>query len=132
LDALPETHIALQDTLGLSGAVVVSGGGYGMDTRHLRDVLSKHPGRFKGVALLREDVTRAEVAELDALGVRAARFVSPGHRGALPQLTKESRIPALVADFGWPVQFYPSAGDLPDYADLLLGLPTPVVLDHFA
>lgn len=132
LDALPETHIALQDTLGLSGAVVVSGGGYGMDTRHLRDVLSKHPGRFKGVALLREDVTRAEVAELDALGVRAARFVSPGHRGALPRLTKESRIPALVADFGWHVQFYPSAGDLPDYADLLLGLPTPVVLDHFA
>jgi predicted TIM-barrel fold metal-dependent hydrolase len=129
-DALPETHMALQETLGLAGAVVVSGGGYGMDTRHLEHVLTAHPGRFKGVALLPETAGAAEVARLDALGVRGVRFVSPGHRGALPRLSP--RVAALVADFDWHVQFYPAGADLPEFADALLALPTPVVLDHFA
>ncbi len=130
VDQLPETNIHLQDTLGLAGAVVVSGGGYGMDTSHLCKVLQKYPGRFKGVALLPETVTRDEIVRLDKLGVRAARFVSDGHKGALPRLP--SRIPELIAEFGWHVQFYPAADDLVDFADRLLALPVPVVLDHFA
>src|SRR5690606_14550044 len=40
-DALPETYIALQETVGLSKAVLVSGGGYGPDTRHLKDTLRR-------------------------------------------------------------------------------------------
>lgn len=130
-DALPEMHIHLQDTLGLAGAVVVSGGGYGRNTAHLSTVLAQNPGRFKGVALLPDDVTRDELCRLDALGVRGARFVSPGHRGALPRL--DARIAALVADLGWHVQFYPSGDDLPAFADALLALPnSAIVLDHFA
>ncbi len=129
-DALPETHIALQDTLGLAGAVVVSGGGYGMNYTHLAEVLQAHPGRFKGVALLPEDVTLEEIDRLDKLGVCGVRFVSAGHRGALPRLSP--RIAAMVADFGWHVQFYPSGDDLLEYADQLLALPNTVVLDHFA
>lgn len=131
-DALPQTHIALQDTLGLAGAVVVSGGGYGQDTRHLEEVLERFPQRFRGVALLPDDVTRAQVARLDQLGVRGARFVSAGHRGALPRLSGSRRVVDLVADFGWHVQFYPHGADLLEHADELLALPTPVVLDHFA
>lgn len=129
-DALPETQIALQDTLGLAGAVVVSGGGYGQDTSHLEDVLTRFPQRFRGVALLPDDVTRAHVARLDHLGVRGARFVSEGHRGALPRLSR--RVAELIADFGWHVQFYPAGDDLLDNAPALLDLPCPVVLDHFA
>lgn len=129
-DALPETQIALQDTLGLAGAVVVSGGGYGQDTRHLEEVLTRFPQRFRGVALLPDDVSREHVARLDRLGVRGARFVSAGHRGALPRLSR--RVAELIADFGWHVQFYPAGDDLLAHAQALLDLPTPVVLDHFA
>ncbi len=130
-DALPEMHMHLQDTLGLAGAVVVSGGGYGTNTTHLSHVLERHPGRFKGVALLPADVTRAELRRLDALGVRGARFVSPGHRGALPRL--DPRMASLVADLGWHVQFYPFGDDLLTFADALLALPnSAIVLDHFA
>jgi predicted TIM-barrel fold metal-dependent hydrolase len=129
-DALPQTAIALQDTLGLSGAVVVSGGGYGQDTRHLEEVLAQFPQRFRGVALLPDDVTAEHVARLDRLGVRGARFVSPGHRGALPRLSQ--RVARLVADFGWHVQFYPTGDDLLANAKELLDLDMPVVLDHFA
>jgi hypothetical protein len=82
------------------------------------------------VALLPDDVTRAHVARLDRLGVRGARFVSAGHSGALPRLSR--RVAELIADFGWHVQFYPASDDLLDNAQVLLDLPCPVVLDHFA
>ena len=130
LDALPFAHIALQDALGLAGAVIVSGGGYGTSFAHLAETLERHPGRFKGVALLPEDVVPADLQRLDALGVRGARFVSPGHRGALPRL--DPRIARMVHDLGWHVQFYPAGDDLLQYADALLALPNAVVLDHFA
>ncbi|CAN5542186.1 amidohydrolase family protein [soil metagenome] len=129
-DALPQTQIAMQDTLGLAGAVVVSGGGYGRTTQHLEDVLTAFPGRFRGVALLPEEVTPADIERLDKLGVRGARFVSEGHRGALPRLS--ARIAAMVAEFGWHVQFYPAHDDLVAHADALLALGNDVVLDHFA
>lgn len=129
-DALPETNIALQDRLGLSMAVVVSGGGYGPSTRHLTDVLRRFPDRFRGVALLPTDVTQEELARLDKLGVRGARFVSPNHGGNLPRLSAD--MAARIADFGWHAQFYPHGTELIDYADELLKMPATIVLDHFA
>jgi 2-pyrone-4,6-dicarboxylate lactonase len=130
LDALPAMHVALQAQLGLAGAVIVSGGGYGTSFAHLEETLAANRGRFKGVALLPENVTRADLQRLDAVGVRGARFVSPGHRGALPRL--DARIAGLVHELGWHVQFYPAGEDLLQYADALQALPNDVVLDHFA
>lgn len=128
-DRLPATQIALQDTLGLARAVVVSGGGYGADTTHLEHVLERYGDRFIGVALLPEDATSAHVRRLDRLGVRAARFVSPSHGGALPPLSPA--VAARVADLGWHVQVYPYRTELARLAPELLALPTDVVLDHF-
>ncbi|MEX0852665.1 MAG: amidohydrolase family protein [Bauldia sp.] len=130
-DALPETEIALQDRLGISMAVVVSGGGYGRNYRHLADVLEKHADRFRGVALLPAEVTRDEIARLNRLGVRATRFVSAAHGGAMPPLSPE--IAALVADFGWHVEYYLHRTEIIDFGPLLLKLPNrAIVLDHFA
>lgn len=128
-DALPETNIALQDALGLSHAVVVSGGGYGMDTRHLEDTLARFPDRFRGVALLPPGTTQAEMVRLHALGVRGLRFVSPQHGAHLPHLSES--MAAMAAELGWVVQFYPAQTDLEEFADRLMGLPGPVILDHF-
>lgn len=129
-DALPETHIALQDTLGLGGAVVVSGGGYGTDYRHLVHVLEAHPDRFRGVALLADSVTPAEIERLDRLGVRGVRFVSPWHSGATPYISPT--VAAKAHEFGWHVQFYPGRGDLEQHVEALLALPNEIiVLDHF-
>jgi len=128
-DALPEMNIAMQDVLGLSYAVIVSGGGYGMNTRHLEDTLRRFPDRFRGVALLPSDVTMAEMERLHGLGVRGCRFVSPHHGAHLPPLTE--RVAAMAAELGWVVQFYPSPRDLEDFAPRLCSLPGSVVLDHF-
>ncbi|MDC7787308.1 amidohydrolase family protein [Rhodoplanes sp. TEM] len=129
-DALPETHIALMATLGLSAAVLVSPGGYGRDTRLLADVLARHPDRYRGIALVPEDITDAEIDRLNTLGVRGVRFMSGSRGGVLPTISEA--VAARVAAHGWHVQFYPHGADIDDFADRLLALPNTIVLDHFA
>lgn len=129
-DRLPEESIRIQDILGLDHAVIVSGGGYGMDTRHLCDTLKRFPDRFRGVALLPGDTQPAEMERLHGLGVRGTRFVSPRHGTHLPLISE--RVAAMAADLGWVIQFYPGQGELESFADRLLGLPGRIVLDHFA
>lgn len=130
-DRLPKEQIALQDTLGISRAVIVSGGGYGPNTAHLEHTLATHGERFLGVALLPEDTTPADIRRLDRLGVRAARFVSPFHGGVLPPVSLE--VAKLVTDAGWHVQYYPFRTELAEGgAQRILEMPGTVVLDHFA
>ena len=128
-DALPETNIALQDRLGLSYAVIVSGGAYGRDYSVLADALARFPDRFRGIALMPEYTPDAEFARLTSLGVRGLRFISAARGLRLPTISKE--VAACAFAHGWHVQFYPF-GDLVQYADVVLALPNTIVLDHFA
>ena len=129
-EASPETFIALQDTLGLSTAVIVSPGGYGRDTSLLADVLAKYPKRFRGIALVRDDIPDAELARLTRLGVRGMRMMSHKRGQHVPNYSPE--IAARVHEHGWHIQFYPHGTDIVEYADKLLALRNPIVLDHFA
>ena len=129
-DALPETFHALQDKLGLSTAVIVSPGGYGRNYTLLADVLAKYSNRFRGVALLRDDTPASEIGRLTKLGVRGMRMMSAKRGQHVPNYSKE--IAARIHEHGWHIQFYPHGTDIVDYADKLLALPNPIVLDHFA
>ena len=122
--------MALQDTLGLSTAVIVSPGGYGRNYSLLADVLTKYPERFRGIALLRDDTPSSEIGRLTRLGVRGMRMMSHKRGQHVPNYSQE--IAARVHEHGWHIQFYPHGTDIIEYADKLLALPNPVVLDHFA
>lgn len=128
-DALPETYFLLQDQLGLQRGVLVSGGAYGRDTRHLEDILTRHGKRLRGIVLPREDLAAAEIARLHALGVRGMRFISARRHGDLPRLDAALARRAFDAA-GWQAHFYPK-GDLEAHAAELLSLPNTIVLDHF-
>src|SRR6185436_20779616 len=128
-DQLAETSIALQDRLGLSRAVVVSGGAYGRNYAVLEDALTRFPDRFRGVALMPEETPHAEFERLGKLGVRGLRFISPARGMRLPTINEG--VAARAAEHGWHVQFYPY-GDLLDHVDRVLALPNTIVLDHFA
>jgi predicted TIM-barrel fold metal-dependent hydrolase len=128
-DQLAETNIALQDKLGLSRSVVVSGGAYGRNYAVLEDALTRFPDRFRGVALMPDDTPDAEFARLTRLGVRGLRFISAKRGMRLP--TIHDGVAARAAEHGWHVQFYPHR-DVVEYVDRLLALPNVVVLDHFA
>jgi len=128
--ALPETNIAMQDTLGLARSIIVSGGGYGRDYTHLEHTLERFPERFTGVILPPETMSDAELQRLHRLGVRGLRFVSDGHAKNLPRILP--RVARQAMALNWPVHFYPKGEDLVQYADALLALPNAIVLDHFA
>ena len=128
-DALPETYFALQDVLGLERGVLVSGGAYGRDTRHLEDTLGRYGKRLRGIVLPREDLTTEEMQRLHGLGVRGMRFISERRHGKLPRLDAALARRAFDAA-GWQVHFYPK-GDLEALAAQLVALPNTVVLDHF-
>jgi 2-pyrone-4,6-dicarboxylate lactonase len=129
-DALPEALFALQDTLGLSTAVIVSPGGYGRNYTMLADVLAKYPDRFRGIALMPDDVPSSEFDRLGKLGVRGLRMISEKRGGHLPHFDRETA--ARAYEHGWHVQFYPHGTDIVHYANKLLSLQNDIVLDHFA
>jgi predicted TIM-barrel fold metal-dependent hydrolase len=128
-DRLPATQIAMQDVLGISRAVIVSGGAYGPNTRHLEHVLERHGDRFLGVALSPNDATVGHLRRLDRLGVRAVRFVSKGHGPKFLPISTDTV--ARIADLGWHVQYYPYRTELAEMWKSLLDLPTDIVIDHF-
>jgi len=129
-EALPETFMALQDTLGMSTAVIVSPGGYGRNYSLLADVLTKYPKRFRGIALLRDDTPSSEIGRLTTLGVRGMRMMSHKRGQHVPNYSPN--IAARVHEHGWHIQFYPHGADIVEYADKLMALPNSIVLDHFA
>jgi 2-pyrone-4,6-dicarboxylate lactonase len=129
-EALPETNIALQERLGLSRAVIVSGGAYGRNYAVLADALTRFPDRFRGVALMPESAANQEFETLTKLGVRGLRFISAARGNVLPHINEA--VAAHAANFEWHVQFYPRGTDLLDHAERLLALPNTIVLDHFA
>ncbi len=131
-DALPEDYLRMQDVLGLTRAVIVSGGGYGKDDRHIKSVLQRFGDRFRGVILPRDDFRADEVEPLRRLGVRGVRFFAgpPGNEwDHLPRI--DAGIAGLVHDAGWHVQFQSLVrGHIVEVADRLLALPNDIVLDH--
>src|SRR5438045_2680705 len=63
LDALLDAH-AVRHAL-----IVGPNSGYGLDNRCLLDALAHGTGRYKGIAVVRNDASREELQELQAKGV---------------------------------------------------------------
>jgi 2-pyrone-4,6-dicarboxylate lactonase len=128
-DALPETLIRMHGILGISGGVLVSGGAYGRNPRHMLDTLKRFPQHFRGVAVPPDHLSKQEIAGMHALGVRGVRFTTHPRGQHLAPILPE--LAAAIAEYGWHVQFYAHAGGIIDAADRLLALPNAIVLDHF-
>jgi 2-pyrone-4,6-dicarboxylate lactonase len=129
-DAGKDELFKLRDFLGFSRNVIVQATCHGSDNRALADALVAAEGRARGVATIRSGVSRDELADLHAAGVRGIRFnfvkrlVDPKpddyYRGLVD----------LIAEFGWHIVVYFEAPDLAERWDLFTSLPTTVVVDH--
>ena len=129
-DAGKEKLWALRDHLGFSRNVIVQATCHGADNRALVDALSDAGERARGVATVRRSVTRDELDELHAAGVRGVRFnfvkrlVDTLHFDAL------SEVAGKIQPLGWHIVIYFEARDLPELYDFFTSLPTRVVVDH--
>ena len=128
-DALPETLMAMHRVLGINGGVLVSGGAYGRNPRHMLDTLARFPDYFRGIAIPPDHLTPAEIDHMHRLGVRGVRFSTHARARHLAPILPD--LAAAVAERGWHVQFYAHAGGIVEAADRLLALPNRIVLDHF-
>ena len=84
----------------------------------------------RGVATIRPGVSRDELADMHAAGVRGIRF-NFVRRLADPKPDDYYRgLVDVIAEFGWHIVIYFEAADLAERWDLFTSLPTDIVVDH--
>ena len=129
-DAGAETLWQLRDRLGFARNVIVQATCHGADNRALVDALQSAAGRARGVATVRESVSDAELAALDAAGVRGVRFNFVRRLVDVTPRDVLERIARRIAPLGWHIVIYFEAADLPELFDFFAALPAPLVVDH--
>lgn len=129
----PEASMAdyrrVAGALGLQRFVLVQPSVYGTDSRCTVDAVAEFgPTRARAVAVIDDSFDLANLRELDAGGVRGARFNSVSGNGTpIDQLNMLAR---RIAPLGWHLQLYVDGADLFMLAPRLADLPAPVVIDH--
>jgi 2-pyrone-4,6-dicarboxylate lactonase len=129
-DASKAQLFALRDHLGFARNVIVQATCHGADNRAMVDACLGSNGRARGVATVRRSVTDAELADLNAAGVRGVRFNFVKRLVDFTPKDELLEIAARVARLGWHVVIYFEAPDLPELWDFFASLPTTVVVDH--
>lgn len=132
-DALLPDYEHLLKTLGVARAVLVQPSVYGSDNSAMLDAMKAAGNRFRGVAVVNEDISEAELRKLHDAGVRGVRFnivdVKGGKLGTLP-LDAPKRLAQRVRPFGWHVEFLMHVDEFPDLKHAFTDFPVDIVLGH--
>jgi 2-pyrone-4,6-dicarboxylate lactonase len=129
-DAPKEGLAALHDRLGVARAVIVQASCHGTDNRAMLDAIAANGGRYRGVAIVGDGVSDAELAALHHGGVRGVRFNFVRHLGGVPDLQVFHRVVERIAALGWHLILHLDAVDIADFSALFRRLPLPFVIDH--
>lgn len=126
-----EAMQALHAEMGVDRAVLVQATIYGTDHSLLHDVLkSAPPGKYRGVAIVNDGVTDAELARLHGVGVRGARFNFGGNFKLAPSIATFRRSLARVRELGWFVKVFGFGDDFLSVETELRKIATPAIIDH--
>ena len=129
-DAGRETLAVLHRHLGLERAILVQASCHGADNSAMLDALEWAKGRWRGVAMVKKDVTDLELTTLHEAGVRGVRFNFVAHLGGAPDLKNVQAVIARVTPLGWHIQLHLDAEDIETYRDFLKSLRVPFIIDH--
>lgn len=122
---------AMHDALGVDRAVFVQPTVYGTDHSLMHDVLKSAPRqRYRGVAIIDDSVSDAELARLDSVGVRGARFNFGGNFRLAPSLAGFRRGLARVRELGWFVKIFGFGDDFLVVEPELRKIDFPAIIDH--
>ena len=130
-EARVDDYRQLQQRLGTSRTVVVTPSTYGTDNACTLDALRQLGASARGVAVVDQDVSDAELASLDAQGVRGLRvnFVSPQSWGTTTQQMLVT-LAHKLAGSAWHLQLFAHPDQIVALAPVLQALPVPLVIDH--
>jgi predicted TIM-barrel fold metal-dependent hydrolase len=123
-----EDYRVMAATLGIERMVVVQASVYGTDNRCLLDAIKQlGTASTRGIAVVDQSITRAQLREMDRAGVRGIRFNAITGQTPiewLPTLAK------LIEPLGWHIQLWITGARLREISSLLDSVPVPIVLDH--
>lgn len=130
-----EALLAMHARLGVERGVVVQGNAHGTGNSVVLDALGREPRRLRGVAIVKETVTRGELKRMADAGVRALRFHHRPHAGGTRYssigVAAFEKIAPLMADLGLHLQMFIDASELPVVMPRLRNWKLPFVIDHF-
>jgi predicted TIM-barrel fold metal-dependent hydrolase len=129
-DRPKEVLAALHRRLGLGRAVIVQASCHGTDNRAMLDALRSDPARYRGVAIINDATTDAELREMHATGVRGIRFNFIASLGGAPDLGVFRRAADRVRPMGWHMVLHLQGDGVRQFEGLIRGLDMPVVVDH--
>ena len=130
-DCTFEAMKALHAAMGVDRAVFVQPTIYGTDHRLLHDVLKAAPKQnYRGVAIVDDSVSDAELERLNSVGVRGARFNFGGRFKLAPSLDGLRRNLDRVRELGWFVKIFGFEDDFLPVADELRKIKIPAIIDH--
>ena len=121
-------YLAARKNLGIERTIVVQPSAYGTDNSLLLNSMGQIGPGARGIVVLDDTVTDAELDRMHKLGVRGIRFFMLG--GAPLPIELMEPMTARVAPFGWTVNFQADGRQLADFEALLKRLPTTVTIDH--
>lgn len=127
-DASVADYRLLQKRLGLERNVIVQPSTYGVDNRLLVASLKAFGPSARGVGVVADSVTDAELRELHEAGVRGVRF----NLSFLVAITPAMMAPVAkrIAPLGWHLQVNGTHDKLLPLAEAFEALPCPLVFDH--
>ena len=126
--ATPEVYRGVMKRLGIARVVVVQPTAYGHDNRCTLDGMAALGKDVRGIAVVDDEVSEAELRRLTQAGIRGVRFqMLPG--GAIPW-DKADAIAARVQAAGWHVQLQMDGRQLPEREQQILAWPGRIVIDH--
>lgn len=122
---------AVHERLGFDRVVLVQATVYTTDHSLLIDSLGAlTPARARGVAIIDDDLSDAELRRLDRAGVRAARFNFQKRLGLVPSVETFRRSVDRIKNLGWFIKIFAGPTELIDIYDEIERCDLPVVVDH--
>lgn len=122
---------AFQARMGTRRTVVVTPRLYGVDNSVTLDAIQRlGAGNTRGVAVLRPDVTDAELERLHQGGIRGIRFTLYTPEQAVVDFSMLEPLSRRIHELGWHVQLHWTAQQIVQHASLLQRLPSKIVFDH--
>ncbi|QHI98107.1 amidohydrolase family protein [Xylophilus rhododendri] len=127
-DASVADYRQLQQRIGTRRTVLVTPSTYGTDNACMLAGLAALGDDARGVAVVDESVSDAELLRLHGLGVRGIRFNLS--LGGHPPASSLRPLAERIAALGWHVQLLAPPETLLAVQDDLRSLPVPLIFDH--
>jgi 2-pyrone-4,6-dicarboxylate lactonase len=131
-DATIDSYRHLLATLGVERAVLIQPSVYGTDNRAMLAALQAAGPGFRGVAVVEPTISARDVEALHHSGIRGVRLNLVDRREGRNAVPVEivRALAALIAPFGWHIEFLVNLDEAPGFAGAVAGLEVPIVLGH--